>query len=123
MAAVTHPAHHHFINPLLPGCSIRPPHQPLITKAAPLSGAIQQLRLRTMALTKITQIKVSAASVMAGAPLEVRIYGIGQQKYCGTFIVIDQLTPKVKKNYGDMSSNDQFDLAVWLATDCDIYHH
>ena len=76
-----------------------------------------------MALTKITQIKVSAASVMAGAPLEVRIYGIGQQKYCGTFIVIDQLTPQVKKNYGDMSSNDQLDLAVWLATDCDIYHH
>ena len=76
-----------------------------------------------MALTKITQVKVSAASVMAGAPLEVRVYGTGQQKYCGTSIVVDQLTPQVKNNYGDMSCNDQFDLAVWLATDCDIYHH
>jgi len=66
-----------------------------------------------MAPTKITQVKVSAASVMAGAPLEVRVYGTGQQKYCGTSIVIDQLTPQVKNNYGDMSSKYQYETGGW----------
>lgn len=66
-----------------------------------------------MALTKITKVKVSAASVMAGASLEVCVCGTGQQTYCGTSIVVDQLTPQVKSNYGDISRKCQYEAGGW----------
>ncbi len=63
--------------------------------------------------TQITKVQLSATSLMAGSPLEVKVFGVGQQKYCGSSIVIDQLSPSQINNYGQMSSKYQYETGGW----------
>lgn len=66
-----------------------------------------------VAPTQITKVQLSAASLMGGSPLVVSVYGKGLQKNCGSSIVIDQLSPKVISNYGQMASTYQYETGGW----------
>lgn len=63
--------------------------------------------------TQITKVQLSTTSLMAGSPLVVSVYGVGQQINCGSSIVIDQLSPNLISNFGQMASKYQTETGGW----------